>query len=127
MKTYRSYFWIAFALVLPLLYHVVFLDDRGGLPLFRTGKFIVVLISYLILISVSLAALYALLKGLLNFRENRRSMAHAGTKLAIIFALVVLPIAFNDQQRYGWDEEDLKKTMTVSIDGAEFSVPLKYW
>jgi hypothetical protein len=126
MKKYRSYIFIVIALALPLLYHIFNFDDRGGLPAYQWGMLFVSLISYLILLVVALGVVYSLIKGLKNPGENQRAIADASAKLIIVVLVVVLPKVFDDKRRFGWDKEDLKKTIMVSIGGADFKVPVKY-
>lgn len=111
---------------MPLAHQIFNYDGRGGLPSFQWGMLLVNLISYFILLMVTIGAIFSLIKGLNNPSGNRLGIIESCVRLIIIVSVVMLPKVLDDKHRFSWYADDLNKVIKVKIGGTAFVVPIKH-
>ena len=126
MKKYKPYIFIVVAIILPILYHLINYDDRGGLPTYKRGLLIVNLISYAIFLTISISAIKELYTESNSSIKNTRNIFNAFAKLIIIVIIILLPNTTSSTNRYSWKQEDLDKIIDVKIEGRNYMIPIKY-
>lgn len=101
-------------------------DNRGGLPAYHRGMFLVSLVSYAIFLAVSIGEIKILYKEFISPVKSKRNLIHSFIILLIIILVISLPKASNDDMKYGWTQADLSKSIDIKIEGRNYIVPIKY-
>lgn len=122
MKPLPAYVLVVVAFLLPIGFNFATYDERG-LP--SSGMLFVALIAYAILIFVAIRALRALYKTFVGQDNGQYNRLELSARLVLVIGLMVTPL-FTGEPTYGWNEADFAKTISVELNGKNYTVPVKY-